>query len=47
MSQADKFEKWLNDQEKAEYPDLPEISYNDGKIFDEFDSSFASSSVEF
>ena len=47
MSQADKFEKWLNDQEKAEYPDPSKISLNDGKIFDEFDSNFASSSVEF
>ena len=32
MSQTDDFEKWLNDQEQAEYPDPPEISYDNGSV---------------
>ena len=46
-SKQSAFEKWLNDQEQIEYPDPPEIPYDDTKTFEEFDSSFASSTVEF
>ena len=47
MDQQDAFEKWLNDKEKAVYPDPPEIPFDDTTTFKEFDSSFASSTVEF
>ena len=47
MGQQDAFEKWLNNKEKAEYPDPPEIPFDDTTTFKEFDSSFASSTVEF
>ena len=47
IDQQDAFQKWLNDQEKAEYPDPPEIPFDDTTTFKEFDSSFASSTVEF
>ena len=44
MSQHDRLEEWLNDQ--AEYPDPLEI-YDDESVLDEFDSSFASSNIEY
>ena len=47
MGQQDDFEKWLNDKEKAEYPDPPEIPFDDTTTFRDFDGSFVSSTVEF
>ena len=46
-SKQDAFEKWLNYQEQAGYPDTHEIPYDDTKTFEEFNSSFASSTIEF
>ena len=47
MGKQDDFEKWLNDKEKAEYPDPPEIPFDDITTFGDFDGSFVSSTVEF
>ena len=39
-------ESMLNDLERTEYPDPPEISFENSKVFDKFDSSFASSCLD-
>ena len=41
IDQQDAFEKWLNNKEKADYPDPPELPFNDTMTFKEFDSSLA------
>ena len=47
MDQQDNFEKWLNAKEKAEFPDPPEIPFDDTTTFEDFSGSFVASTVEF
>ena len=37
----------LNEMDKTQYPDPPDITFDNSRVFDESDSSFASSCLNF